>query len=263
MRKCIALLALAGTAGSALAGGTVIGRDISTDTGIFLSRTSNVGPGVFSDGMILSGWGPGDMFGIAFRGIGGSGLPFAVADDSVTIFTADTLGIIAEDDFDPFFGSVDTVNSANPNAVSTATWSFDISGFTGLEFSADFAAMGDFESSDTHLFEYQIDGGGWVTLLASSVDEAGSLDYFMDSGTLVTLNDPMLLGGNLLTNEFQNISAAIAGSGSVLEIRYSAAQDAGSEAFVFRNLEITGVPAPGSLALLGLGGLAAARRRRV
>jgi len=261
MRKCIALLALAGTAGSALAGGTVIGRDISTDPGIFLSRTSNLGA-TFTDGN-LSIFGPGDSFGIMFRGIAvGAGAPFAIMDDSASIFTGDTLGFIGEGDFDPFFGSVDTVNGSNPNAMAEATWAFDISGFSGIEFAADFAAMGDFEASDTHLFEYQIDGGGWVSMLASSVDEDGSQDYVMDGGALVSLDDPMSLGGVMLNEDFQTISAGIAGTGSTLEIRYSAAQDAGSEAFGFRNLEITGVPAPGALALLGFGGLVAARRRR-
>lgn len=261
MRKCIALLALAGTAGSALAGDTVIGRDISTDPSIFTSRSSNLGA-TFTDGN-LSIFGPGDSFGIMTRDIAvGAGVPFALADDSLTIFTGDTLGFIGEGDLDPFFGVVDSVNGSNPNANAEATWAFDISGFSGLEFAADFAAMGDFESSDTHLFEYQIDGGGWVTMLASSIDEAGAQDYVMDGGAIVNLNDPMSLGGVMLDEDFQTISAAIAGTGSTLEIRYSAVQDAGSEAFAFRNLEITGVPAPGTFALLGLGGLAAARRRR-
>jgi len=261
MRKCIALLALAGTAGSALAGGTVIGRDISTDPGIFLSRTSNLGA-TFADGN-LSVFGPGDGFGIMFRDIAvGAGTPFAIMDDSVSVFTPDTLGFIAETDFDPFFAAVDTVNAANPNALAEAVWAFDISGFSGLEFSADFAAMGDFEAFDTHLFEYQIDGAGWVSMLASSVDELGTQDYMMDGGAIVTLADPMSLGGVLLNEDFQTISAAITGTGSVLEIRYSAAQDSGSEAFGFRNLEITAIPAPGTLALIGLAGFAGVRRRR-
>ncbi len=262
MRKCIALLAIAGTAGSALGGaGTVIGRDISTDPGIFLSRTSNLGS-TFTNGN-LDTFFPGDGFGIMFRGLAvGSGVPFDLMDDSVSVFTPDLIGIIGEADFDPFFGVVDVVNGANPDPTGVATWAFDITGFTGLEFAADFAAMGDFEASDTHLFEYQIDGGGWAALLASTIDEAGSQLYTLDSGTTNLLNDPMSLGGVLLNNNFQNISAAIAGTGSTLEIRYTTDQNAGGEAFAFRNLEISGVPAPGTLALIGLAGFAGARRRR-
>lgn len=262
MRKCIALLAIAGTAGSALAGGTVLGRDVSTDAGIFLSRTSNLGS-TFTNGN-LDTWGGGDAFGIMTRNIGvGNGVPFDLLDDSVSIFTGDTIGIIAENDNDPFFGIEDVLNAANPNSNAVATWSFDVAGYTGLEFSADFAAMGDFEAGDGNLFEYRFDGAGaWTTFLSTTIDEAGFQDYTLDSGAITTLNDPMLLNGVMLTNEFVNFSEGIAGSGSILEIRLTSTMDAGGEVFAFRNLEITGVPAPSSLALLGLGGFAATRRRR-
>lgn len=261
MKNIIAIAAIAGLASAASAQVTagLVADPAGND--IFVSQSSTAGPGVFADGLITT-WSPGDMFGIADRGVGGPGLPFAMADDSVSIFTTDTQGIIGETDFGRFFGAVDTENGANSGPIS-ASWTFDISGLTGLNATGLFAAMGDFEaSSDFYDFTYSIDGAPAQPLFTSAIDEAGTQNYLMDNGTPVALDDPALLNGNLLTNDFQSLSAPIAGSGSTLELTFTAETNGGSEAFAFRSLEVTGIPTPGALALAGVAGLAAGRRRR-
>jgi len=223
-------------------------------------------------GFANSAWGPGDAYWPMTRaGIGpnGIGLPFSVSDDSVTaaagnsVFPTDTQGFAGQAyDNNGFFGATDTENGVNSGPI-IATFDFNIAGASNLGVSIDFAAMGDFEASgDSILFEYSIDGGAFATLFASSVDEAISQTYTMDNpaNNPVSIDDPMLINGVLLDDNFQTISAAVSGSGSVLSIRLTAVLDGGTEAFGFDN--ITVVPAPGAIALLGLGGLVAIRRRR-
>ena len=82
----------------------------------------------------------------------------------------------------------------------------------------------------------------------------------MDGGAVVNLSDPMYMNGTILNNNFQTLSANVAGTGSELWIRFTGGQDGGSEGFAFRNIEV--VPTPGTLALMGLAGVAGVRRRR-
>ena len=124
--------------------------------------------------------------------------PFAVLDDSLSIFPADSQGIIGEANLDEFFCIVDTENGDNSGPVS-AEWAFDISGYSALELAIDIGAMGDFEvSNDFFTIEASIDGGPAELLFASTVEEAGNQDYTMDGGATFNLNDPMLLDGVLL-----------------------------------------------------------------
>lgn len=259
--KIAAMIALAGAACVAQAQvGRAVSEDINDDN--FLTQEIVVAPGYDGNGM-LETWGAGDMFGITSRPDADGtpfGLPFAIADDSLFGFPDDSQGIIDENDLGRFFGVVDSVNGDNPNGTGTGTWTFDITGASNLLVGIDFAAMGDFESSDSHLFEYSIDGGGFSTLFASSINEDGSQTYTMADGDQFQLDDPMLINGSILDNDFQTLTADVAGTGSVLTIRYTGGGDGGSEAFAFRNILV--VPTPGALALIGLGGLAAIRRRR-
>jgi hypothetical protein len=68
-----------------------------------------------------------------------------------------------------------------------ASWVFDISGASNLSLSIDMGAMGDFEASattgDFFNWSYSIDGGAAQTAFQSSVDEAASQTYTMESGT--------------------------------------------------------------------------------
>lgn len=264
------LIALSAIATVTTAANAQIGRAVSAD-GLdnFLTETITVAPGYDGNAMLgpvggPSTWGPGDMFGITSRPAATGtdfDLPFAMADDSNGSFPGDTAGIIDANDNGRFFGIVDSVNGSNAPGNGTASWSFDITGATGLSVNLDFAAMGDFESSnDLASFTWSIDGSAPAALFTGSVDEAGDQNYTLAGGAVVNLFDPFLINGTTLNNNFQTLSTAIAGSGSTLTIAFDGQFDGGSEAFAFRNLEV--VPTPGTAALLGLGGLAAVRRRR-
>ena len=77
-----------------------------------------------------------------------------------------------------------------------------------------------------------------MVAFASSVDEAGSYDYTMEGGALVTLSDPMLVDGVVLINDLAPFVAPITGSGSELTLTLTANTDGGSEAIAFQNLII-------------------------
>ena len=173
-----------------------------------------------------------------------SSIPFAVVDDSFSIFPGDSLGIIKEGNTDVFFGVTDTINGDNSEPVS-ATWVFDISGASNLGLSIDMGAMGDFETSDYFVWSYSIDGGPAMTAFASSVDEAADYTYTLEGGGSFTLNDPMLMQGTVLTNDLATFSTPISGTGSELTLTLTASTDGGSEAFAFQNLIVgTGFEGP-------------------
>ncbi len=261
--KALTILILTAlAAGSAQA--VTIGFD-NGETSDFVSYSQSVDATTWSS--------PGDWFGWGAYGNWPtpSGVPFTLADDSVANisgsgpFAADTLGIIdstrAPDD--EFFGLVDVENGDNPGGTATATWVFDIAGYHDLSVSADFAAMGDFESSDDLSFSYSIDGGPAQVFFQFIAEEALMQSYTMESGTIVDLNDPLSLNGTLLNDVLATFSAALAGTGSLLEIVFTATQNAG-EGFVFDNLTVTGVAEPAVLVLFGTGllGIGLMRRRR-
>lgn len=213
-----------------------------------------------------SGWSPGDAIWPMTRaalGPNGVGMPFSISDDSVvpaagnTVFPGDTQGFAGVNFQTGFFGITDTENGMNSGPIEIL-FSFDITGLSNIGVSADFAAMGDFEAADAFNFEYRIDGGAWQPLFTSSVDENGAQNYLMDSGTTVSLDDPLLINGTLLDDNWQTLSAPVMGAGSTLDIRLSAMTDGGTEGFGFDNLSV--VPEPASLILLALAGVFIRRR---
>lgn len=208
------------------------------------------------------------------RGVS-STIPLSVLDDSVS--TSDLQGIISESNTNEFFGIVDTENPDNTGPVS-AEWSFNISGASNLMLSIDMGAMGDFEGTgfgaDFFLWEFAIDGGGFLTLFESLIDETASLLYTMESGSSTLLNDPMTVNGLYLSNSLQTFSSAIAGTGSELALRLTAQANGGSEAIAFQNIVITDtvtstvpgigtIPEPTVITLFGIGlaGLFFTRRK--
>ncbi len=217
-----------------------------------------------------------DGFNIYQRGISQS-VPFALADDSISVFAADTLGIVDENDTDPFFGVTDTANGDTENPFTdgntgpfdpvVATWVFDISSAAAdVAISVDLAAMGDFEDEDSFIFSVALDGGALApvgTFNILDTDEeldpddpdfgtftVPAVDYTLDNGTNTNrLNDPLQFNGTLLDNNFETFSlGTIAGSASAssLTIQFEANTNGGSEALAFRNLiidEAAGLPA--------------------
>jgi predicted extracellular nuclease len=182
-----------------------------------------------------------------------STIPFSVLDDSLSIFTSDSLGIIKEGNTYEFFGATDTVNGDNSGPVS-ATWVFNISGASDLSLSIDMGAMGDFESSDYFVWKYSIDGGATQTSFASTVDEAGSHKYTLEGGASFTLNDPMLVDGTVLTNDLQTFTTMLSGTGSELTLTLTASTNGGTEAFAFQNIVINGMSGASAPVIASCGG---------
>ncbi|MFN3165529.1 MAG: PEP-CTERM sorting domain-containing protein [Phycisphaeraceae bacterium] len=199
-----------------------------------------------------------DGFNIYKRGTSQS-VPFALADDSISVFPTDSQGIIDENDTDPFFGIVDTWNidtenpptdgNTGPYDPVTATWVFDISSATAdVEVTIDLAAMGDFEADDSFTFSVGLDAGpvsqvGALTFLDTDGGTTlPGVDYTLANGTTVTtLDDPMQFNGTTLTNVFATFSlGTIAGSASAstLTLELSANANGGSEAVALRNIII-------------------------
>ena len=175
-------------------------------------------------------WGAGDAFWPMTRaalGPNGISMPFTISDDSVVaafgnnVFENDVLGFagIAFEN-DGFFGMTDTENPQNAGPLS-ATFVFDVTGAAALGVSMEIVGMGDFEAADVFTVEAAIDLGPFVTIFASSVDEAGNQNYFMDNplNNPVNLFDPMSINGTTLTDNYKFFSAGLGGTGSELTIR--------------------------------------------
>ncbi|HMQ48504.1 MAG TPA: lamin tail domain-containing protein [Saprospiraceae bacterium] len=163
-----------------------------------------------------------------------------------TAFPTDNQGFIGCDFVGNYFGIVDLENN-DFSGQANASWSFNIAGATDMTVCIDMAAMGDFESTgDAFNFFYSIDGNTPTPLFTSSVNEAGNQGYTMDDGDVFTLDDPLLMNGVLLDENFQTFSKAIAGTGSVLTIILFAQNDGGTEAFALDNIVIKGTPGGGT-----------------
>lgn len=219
-----------------------IGFDDFDGTGNFLTRvitpdlSGSTIPGTFPSSRL-------DVFGIVDRNVN-----FDFADDSVSIFTPDTFGIIGEDKLDHFFGVEDLTNPDNPAGTGTATWTFDITGATNLTAQIFVGAMGDFEAADSYIITASIDGGPPQVLWQFFALEALMHTYTMDNGINTnTLPDPLGVGdpndpnnATIIDNCFQWLEAPIAGTGSTLTITLTVGQDGGLEVFAMDNLRICG-----------------------
>ncbi len=116
----------------------------------------------------------------------------------------------------------------------------DIAGYSNLQFSGLFAedddgSNQDWDAPDFVTVQVQIDGGGYVDILqfandGSTFNSAPFLDTDFDG-----VGD-----GTELTDEFANFTAAIAGTGALLDLRITVALDAGDEDIAFDSLQITG-----------------------
>jgi len=129
----------------------------------------------------------------------------------------------------------------------------DISGKTGLSFSAYFAeqrpeASGDddIDASDFALIEYQIDNGGFQNLLGFQNDGTTFNTTFLEDTNFDGTGD-----GSQLETEFAQFTKGIAGTGSLLDLRFTISVDSGDEDFAFDSVKVTAVPEPTSLLLFG------------
>lgn len=139
-----------------------------------------------------------------------------------------------------------------------------IAGLSDLEFSGLFAEDDDGSSQDWDAPDYvhisfQIDGGGYSNLLWFEND--GST---FNSEALVDTDFDGTGDGTALTDTFTLFTAAIAGTGSTLDLKIEFQLDSGDEDIALDNITVTGVvPTPGAAAagLAGFG-LILGRRRR-
>ncbi len=177
----------------------------------------------------------GDAFAVVRRPDDDATTPWAILDDSLTIFPGDEQGIVDETDTAPFLAAVDTDTDA------TATWALDVSGVTGPLFvNVDLAAMGDFEASDVMEVRAAVDGGDAI-IATATIDEAGSRTYTLADGDSFVLNDPANVGSEPsvpLTADFTTVSLPVP-AGDTLAVTVVANLNSGGETFAARNIVVT------------------------
>lgn len=124
----------------------------------------------------------------------------------------------------------------------TVDWTaIDISGLASLEFSGDFAEFfddpGDIDqANEVILVEYQIDGGGFVSLLQFVGADFSSTVYngvFREDTNFDGIGEGAALG-----NAAQTFVKAIPGSGSSLDLRLTVWVDSGDEDFAVDNFVV-------------------------
>ncbi|MEL6519355.1 MAG: ExeM/NucH family extracellular endonuclease [Pseudomonadota bacterium] len=129
----------------------------------------------------------------------------------------------------------------------------DISSFTDLSFSVDAAeddssdGNEDWDLSDFVHIDFQIDGGGYQSLLHFESVPDG------DAFNAVPAVDTDFDGdgdGTELTNAFQTFTAAIAGLGSTLDVRATFSLNAGDEDIAFDNFVVEGTEAGPTVVVL-------------
>lgn len=181
---------------------------------------------------------PGDGFEKYERGVSSS-IPYAVLDDSLSIYPADNQGIIKEGNADEFFGLTNTINEDN-KGEAVASWTFNVNGASDLALSIDMGAMGDFDSDDYFIWTYQFDDGEPVIAFAGEVVKDRSQDYALEGGFEENLKNPFVVDGSLLSNELQTLQTTLAGKGTTLTLTLSAWLNKEGPAIVFQNIVVRG-----------------------
>ena len=234
MKTSIAIVAITGLAGAASADIVVNGAVETFDDSSAISASD----GFFSDG-------GGDFFTNTADNSFGSFVEYNGADGD-------------------YFAAMDINGEGGPDTQILSFNTVNITGFTGLELSVDLAedddgTNEDWDTSDFVDIQASIDGGSFFNIL--ELESVGDGDPFNTAPAVDTTGDGFG-DGTVITDTFSSFTAAIAGSGSTLDLQVVISLDSGDEDIAIDNVGVTGVPTPGSLALLGMGGLVAARRRR-
>jgi hypothetical protein len=225
------------------------------------------------------------------------GVPFSLADDSVvsiggSVFSDDNEGVFGQNapQDNNFFGMSD---SDEFGSDQTASWTFDVAGYSDLVLKIDMAGISNdsfdgYSIADTSIiFTVSIDGGTAQTAFAvSAVANDGQFTTrLMDSGNasgggaLLQVSGDNLVtkllaeDGTAAADTFLDKSVVADGSidtfmtdlnGTGDELVLTMTANMPFEAAAFDNIVISSsvIPEPASLALLSLGGLMIARRRR-
>ncbi|MCF8331659.1 MAG: hypothetical protein K9H84_04325 [Bacteroidales bacterium] len=137
---------------------------------------------------------------------------------------------------------IDDTGWSGSGSPSQLTWSgIDISGKTNLQFSGMFGEVldgtGDIDNNDYLYLEYRIDSGSWDTLIAFRNDGSQYNTNFMEDTDLDGIGDGMLITNDTLNSFTKSVS----GTGSLLDMRFTAAINSGDEDFAIDEFELSGV----------------------
>ncbi|MDZ7796064.1 MAG: lamin tail domain-containing protein [Candidatus Marinimicrobia bacterium] len=130
--------------------------------------------------------------------------------------------------------------SASPSEL---TWSsIDISGYTSLSLSGDFAstATDKIDNGDNVHVQYRIDSGSWTNLLWFENDGSTYNTYFLEDTDFDGTGD-----GTQLSSTFATFSKSITETGSTLDIRITVAVESGGEDIAFDNFVVSGTASTG------------------
>lgn len=127
----------------------------------------------------------------------------------------------------------------------TAEWTgIDIEGLSDLTFQGSFAEFfdtpGDIDAADYLRIEVRIDGGEWQTVLAFAGADFTSTSGGFNGNFRQDTDFDGIGDGALLGDAFQQFTAAIAGTGSSMDLRFSASVEAGDEDFAVDNFRVIG-----------------------
>ena len=158
---------------------------------------------------------------------------------------------------------------------------FNVSNFAELSVSIDFAAMGDFETSDQYQIDYALDNSAYQPLFEFKTETVQAMNYTMANGIERMLSDPLSVSPAdsafrfNLTNNFTTFNSLVSGTGNELKLRLTSYADGGTEGFGLSNIQVYGVnlndnqekvnqvPEPSSIWLLTASGLALLSRRKL
>lgn len=176
-----------------------------------------------------------------------------------------------------FYGAQNTSGdtTSQPDVVTLEFAGIDISNFQNLSFGGLFASfdnmtngVGQFDSNTSVRIQAEIDNGGFFNVLAfESVNNSQDDRQVRGDSDFDGAGD---LGGILLTDTFQSVSAGIAGTGNLLDVRIiidslnSEGEDIAFDNITIEGDEISAVPEPASFLLFGsaLGACVLPRRRK-
>lgn len=147
-----------------------------------------------------------------------------------------------------YFAASDMDGDGNPASNTLTITGVDITGYTDLSVSISIAEDDDGTNEDwdddtQFIVEYQIDGGGYQTLLAVEAKELREDGSASDSNKAPAIDTDFdgIGDGTVITSDFSEFVSSISGTGAALDIRISMILlDAGDEDIAFDNIKIEG-----------------------
>jgi len=168
-----------------------------------------------------------------------------------------------------WISDLDGPTNPNTDKSGTLTWDFDVTGYENLQISFDLSDSFNHGTDDVLRIRTAFDGATLNNLAVSTAvvgDYTGIASDIGGTDSIVTNVNLLSLGGVVFSDTLaRNVILPIAGVGDTLTLQFHV-EGYGSSAdhLIFDNIQLTGdlVPEPGSLALLGLSGVAMLVRRR-